>query len=100
MSCSSRPAPSPELTRCPMSNLLNLERVSKSYGVRPLLTEVSLGIGVGERIGIRGPNGAGKTPPLEVLTGLGEPDTGRVSQQRGLLIGYLHQGDELDDTHT
>ncbi|MSZ77594.1 MAG: ATP-binding cassette domain-containing protein, partial [Actinobacteria bacterium] len=27
-------------------------------------------------------------------------DTGRVSQQRGLLIGYLHQGDELDDTHT
>ena len=83
-----------------MSNLLNLERVSKSYGVRPLLTEVSLGIGVGERIGIVGRNGDGKTTLLEVMTGLEEPDTGRVSQQRGLLIGYLHQGDELDDTHT
>ena len=83
-----------------MSNLLNLERVSKSYGVRPLLTEVSLGVGVGERIGIVGRNGDGKTTLLEVMTGLVEPDTGRVSQQRGLLIGYLHQGDELDDTHT
>ncbi|GAA4699205.1 ABC-F family ATP-binding cassette domain-containing protein [Nocardioides conyzicola] len=83
-----------------MSNLLNLERVSKSYGVRPLLTEVSLGIGVGERIGIVGRNGDGKTTLLEVMTGIEEPDAGRVSQQRGLLIGYLHQGDELDDTHT
>jgi ABC transport system ATP-binding/permease protein len=83
-----------------MSNLLNLERVSKSYGVRPLLTDVSLGIGVGERIGIVGRNGDGKTTLLEVMTGIEEPDTGRVSQQRGLLIGYLHQGDELDDTHT
>src|SRR3954454_1882555 len=83
-----------------MSNLLNLERVSKSYGVRPLLTEVSLGIGVGERIGIVGRNGDGKTTLLEVMTGLEEPDTGRVSQQRGLLIGYLHQGDELVDSHT
>src|SRR3954463_15563991 len=82
------------------SNLLNLERVSKSYGVRPLLTEVSLGIGVGERIGIVGRNGDGKTTLLEVMTGIEEPDTGRVSQQRGLLIGYLHQGDELDDSHT
>lgn len=83
-----------------MPNLLNLEKVSKSYGVRPLLTDVSLGIGAGERIGIVGRNGDGKTTLLEVMTGLEEPDTGRVSQQRGLLIGYLHQGDELEDTHT
>jgi ATP-binding cassette subfamily F protein uup len=83
-----------------MANLLNLERVSKSYGVRPLLTDVSLGIAAGERIGIVGRNGDGKTTLLEVMTGLEEPDTGRVSQQRGLLIGYLHQGDELEDTHT
>src|SRR6478672_6890905 len=83
-----------------MANLLNLERVSKSYGVRPLLTDVSLGIGAGERIGIVGRNGDGKTTLLEVMTGLEEPDTGRVSRSRGLLIGYLHQGDELLDTHT
>ncbi len=83
-----------------MPNLLNLERVSKSYGVRPLLTDVSLGIAEGERVGIVGRNGDGKTTLLEVMTGLEPPDSGRVSQTRGLLIGYLHQGDELVDSHT
>jgi ATP-binding cassette subfamily F protein uup len=84
----------------PAANLVNLERVSKSYGVRPLLDDVSLGIGAGERIGIVGRNGDGKTTLLEVMSGLEEPDSGRVSRARGLLIGYLHQGDELIDTHT
>ncbi|MGA8258007.1 MAG: ABC-F family ATP-binding cassette domain-containing protein [Nocardioides sp.] len=83
-----------------MPNLLNLERVSKSYGIRPLLSEVSLGVGAGDRIGIVGRNGDGKTTLLEVMTGLEEADEGRVSRSRGLLIGYLHQGDELVDSHT
>ncbi len=83
-----------------MANLVNLERVSKAYGIRPLLTDVSLGIAAGQRIGIVGRNGDGKTTLLEVMTGLEAPDSGRVSMQRGLLIGYLHQGDELEDTHT
>jgi ATP-binding cassette subfamily F protein uup len=82
------------------TNLLNLERVSKSYGVRPLLTEVSAGIGAGERIGVVGRNGDGKTTLLNVMTGVVEPDSGRVSRQRGLPIGYLRQTDELVDTHT
>ncbi|MCW2815817.1 MAG: transporter related protein [Nocardioides sp.] len=83
-----------------MPNLLNLEGVSKSYGVRPLLADVSLGIGAGDRIGIVGRNGDGKTTLLEVMTGIEEADSGRVSRSRGLLVGYLHQGDELDDTHS
>lgn len=83
-----------------MANLINLERVSKSYGIRPLLTDVSLGIALGQRVGIVGRNGDGKTTLLEVMTGLEEPDTGRVSRQRGLLVGYLHQGDELEDSHS
>jgi ABC transport system ATP-binding/permease protein len=82
------------------ANLVNLERVSKSYGIRPLLSEVSLGISAGERIGIVGRNGDGKTTLLEIMSGLEEPDTGRVSRARGLHIGYLHQGDELVDSHT
>jgi ATP-binding cassette subfamily F protein uup len=81
-------------------NLVNLERVSKAYGVRPLLTDVSLGVGGGERIGIVGRNGDGKTTLLQVLTGQEPPDSGRVSSLRGLRIGYLHQGDTLDDTHS
>ncbi|GAB3862308.1 ABC-F family ATP-binding cassette domain-containing protein [Nocardioides maradonensis] len=83
-----------------MANLLNLEKVSKSYGVRPLLTEVSLGVGAGERIGIVGRNGDGKTTLLRVMTGEETPDTGRVSQQRGLLVGFLRQRDDFVDTHT
>jgi ATP-binding cassette subfamily F protein uup len=83
-----------------MVNLLNLEHVSKSYGVRPLLSDVSLGIGAGERIGIVGRNGDGKTTLLEVMTGIERPDSGRVSRTRGVEIGYLHQGDQLVDTHT
>jgi ABC transport system ATP-binding/permease protein len=82
------------------ANLVNLERVSKSYGVRPLLDDVSLGVGAGERIGVVGRNGGGKTTLLNVMTGLVEPDSGRVSRQRGLPIGHLRQHDELVDTHT
>ena len=81
-------------------NLLNLERVSKSYGVRPLLADVSLGVLAGERIGIVGRNGDGKTTLLEVMTAREEPDEGRVSRRRGLHTGYLHQGDELDEGAT
>ncbi len=84
----------------PSDNLVNLERVSKSYGVRPLLADVSLGVGAGDRIGVVGRNGDGKTTLLNVVTGLVEPDAGRVSRQRGLLIGHLRQHDELVDTHT
>ncbi|MEJ7796193.1 MAG: ABC-F family ATP-binding cassette domain-containing protein [Nocardioides sp.] len=83
-----------------INNLVNLERVSKSFGVRPLLAEVSLGVTAGQRIGIVGRNGDGKTTLLEIMAGLEPVDTGRVSRTRGLLVGFLHQGDELIDTHT
>ena len=68
--------------------------------MRPLLDNVSLGISLGERVGIVGRNGDGKTTLLEVMTGIEEPDTGRVSRTRGVEIGYLHQGDELVDSHS
>ncbi len=83
-----------------MANLVNLERVSKSYGVRILLDEVSLGVGEGDRIGVVGRNGDGKTTLLNLMAGREVPDTGRVSTSRGLHIGYLDQRDLLDDTHT
>jgi ABC transport system ATP-binding/permease protein len=82
------------------TNLVSLERVHKAYGVRPLLDGVSLGVGTGERIGVVGRNGDGKTTLLEVLAGLEEPDGGRVSRNRGLRLGYLTQGDDLDPAAT
>ena len=83
-----------------MANLVNLERVSKAYDIRPLLTEVSIGVGGGERVGVVGRNGDGKTTLLRVMTGQEPPDDGRVSAARGLQIAHLHQGDTLDDTHS
>jgi ABC transport system ATP-binding/permease protein len=84
----------------PAANLVNLERVHKSYGIRPLLDGVSLGVGAGERIGVVGRNGDGKTTLLRVIGGLEEPDQGRVSQSRGLHLGFLTQGDDLDPSAT
>ncbi len=81
-------------------NLVNLERVHKSYGIRPLLDGVSLGIGAADRVGVVGRNGDGKTTLLRVLAGLEEPDEGRVSRNRGLRLGYLTQGDDLDPDAT
>jgi ABC transport system ATP-binding/permease protein len=82
------------------ANLVNLERVHKSYGIRPLLDGVSLGVGAGERIGVVGRNGDGKTTLLRIIGGLEEPDQGRVSQSRGLHLGFLTQGDDLDPSAT
>ncbi|GAB3254641.1 ABC-F family ATP-binding cassette domain-containing protein [Alteromonas gracilis] len=83
-----------------MSNLVNLERVTMSYAVRILLDEVSLGVSVGERIGIVGRNGDGKTTLLDLVAGVSEPDSGRISRTRGLRLGYLRQHDDFDDDHT
>ena len=81
-------------------NLVSLERVHKSYGVRPLLDDVSLGVGATDRIGVVGRNGDGKTTLLRLLGGLEEPDQGRISRNRGLHLGFLTQGDDLDPEAT
>ncbi|MFD6389470.1 ABC-F family ATP-binding cassette domain-containing protein [Nocardia sp. NPDC055029] len=83
-----------------MSNLINLEQVSKSFGVKPLLDDVSLGIHAGERIGVVGLNGGGKTTLLEVLTGLEAPDSGRVSRVGGLRMAVVTQRGVLPDGAT
>ncbi|WP_026422762.1 ATP-binding cassette domain-containing protein [Actinokineospora inagensis] len=78
-----------------MTNLVNLENVSKSFGVRPLLDRVSLGVGRGDRIGVVGLNGGGKTTLLEVLAGVEPADDGRVSRVRDLRMAVVTQRTEL-----
>jgi ATP-binding cassette subfamily F protein uup len=77
-------------------NLVNLESVSHAYGPKPLLSDVSLGIEAGERIGVVGRNGGGKTTLLSVIAGDVTPDSGRVTHTRGLRVGVLSQHDALD----
>jgi len=83
-----------------MANLINLENVSKTWGLKTLLDGVSLGVQSGDRIGIVGVNGGGKTTLLEVLTGIEEPDAGRVSHNSSLRMAVVTQRFELDSAVT
>ncbi|MDX3658529.1 ABC-F family ATP-binding cassette domain-containing protein [Streptomyces sp. ID05-26A] len=83
-----------------MANLVNLESVSKSFGVRPLLDGVSLGVNEGDRIGVVGLNGGGKTTLLEVLAGVEAADDGRVSRSRDLRMAVVTQRTELPEGST
>ncbi|MEY3099089.1 MAG: hypothetical protein RIS32_880 [Actinomycetota bacterium] len=67
-------------------NIINIEGVSKAFDIRPLLVDVSLGISEGERIGIVGRNGGGKSTLLKILAGLEEPDAGRVTRLKSLML--------------
>ena len=82
-----------------MVNLINVERVTVSYGARALLREVSLGVQDGDAIGVVGRNGDGKTTLLRTLTGERAPDCstqgGRVTHTAGLSVGYLRQSDDF-----
>ncbi|MGB1225750.1 MAG: ABC-F family ATP-binding cassette domain-containing protein [Mycobacterium sp.] len=78
-----------------MANLINVERATVGYGTRTLLDSVSLGVEDGDAIGVVGRNGDGKTTLLKVLTGVQDPDTGRVTHTSGLSVGYLHQADDF-----
>ena len=83
-----------------MANLINLENVSKTWGLKTLLDGVSLGVQTGDRIGIVGVNGGGKTTLLEVLTGIEPPDAGRVSHNSGLRMAVVTQRFDLDEELT
>jgi len=80
-----------------MANIVNLDRVGKGYGAAgQLLTDVSLGLGDSDRIGVVGLNGAGKSTLLRLLTKTEEPDDGRVTHRRDLRIAWLPQTVALD----
>ncbi|MFI6833179.1 ABC-F family ATP-binding cassette domain-containing protein [Kribbella sp. NPDC050241] len=81
-------------------NLVNLEAVSKGFGTRTLLDSVSLGVGRGERVGVVGRNGDGKSTLLRLLARREEPDSGRITHNRDLRLGYLGQSDDLDPEQT
>src|SRR5438128_4153728 len=80
--------------------MIQLSSLSKSFGERVLLDNVTWQIDDRERVGLSGPNGAGKTTLLKMLAGLEEPDAGVVVKPNGLTIGYLPQDGLTHSGHT
>ncbi len=83
-----------------MSVLLSFQNLTKSFGPRPLFTELSLDLRAGERIGLIGPNGSGKSTLLRLLAGRDEPDSGDRSLRRTTRLGYLAQSDVFQPGET
>ena len=81
-------------------NLVNAERIGKTYGTRVVLDNVSLGVDDAERIGVVGRNGGGKSTLLRTLARLEPVDTGRVTHVGDLEVGLLGQRDDLDAAAT
>ncbi len=71
--------------------MIHVEGLSKRYGDRVLLADVSWHVKKRDRIGLSGPNGAGKTTLLRMLAGLEEPDAGQIRMASDTTIGYLPQ---------
>jgi ATP-binding cassette subfamily F protein uup len=77
-------------------HILSVEAVSKDYGLRPILSNVSLGLDSQDRVGVVGVNGSGKTTFLRLVAGEERPDAGRVIFAEGVTVGYLPQNPPYD----
>ena len=62
-----------------LDNGLIVNKISKSYGNKPIVRDLSLKIKKGEIVGLLGPNGAGKTTTFYMIVGLVKPDTGSIT---------------------
>jgi ATP-binding cassette subfamily F protein uup len=81
--------------------VIEAKEISKSYENRSIVSDFSIRVQRGDRIGIVGPNGSGKTTLVNLLTGTLPPDTGSVRLGANLLVATLNQHrDSLDPNMT
>jgi len=80
-----------------MSNLVNCQSLSKSFGSQTLFSNINLVVAKGDRVGVIGPNGSGKSTLLKIICGLEEEDRGQVLLQKHTRLSYLAQADMFDD---
>jgi ABC-2 type transport system ATP-binding protein len=72
------------------ASVLEVDGLSKSFGERTALRDVSLDVRRGELLAVLGPNGAGKTTLLSILAGITRPDSGRIDRSNGE-VGWVPQ---------
>ena len=80
--------------------LLNMEGVRKTYGDRTLLDDVTFYMKQGDRVGVVGVNGCGKSTFLRLAAGKEKPDSGSVSYDPNVRLGYLPQDPAYDPENT
>ena len=81
-------------------NILTVENITKSYGVRKLFDHTGFYLQEGEKAGIIGINGTGKSTLLKIIAGLEEPDEGNVIRANHVVIRYLPQNPEFAPQET
>lgn len=81
-------------------NILNAEKISKTYGEKVLFDKVVLGVNKGDKIGVIGVNGTGKSTFLKIIAGIEEPDEGEIVSGRGVTVSYLAQAPQFNPGDT
>lgn len=81
-------------------NLLTIEKLTKVYTERRVFDGADFSINEGEKIGVIGVNGTGKTTLLRIAAGMEEPDEGRVTKGRQVVIRFLMQNPVFEPEST
>src|SRR3984957_18269932 len=71
--------------------MLTISEISKSYGGRTLFRDVVLQVNRGDRLALVGPNGAGKSTLFNLILQTESADSGTISFQRNVTLGFLPQ---------
>lgn len=81
--------------------VIEIENISKAYGDRLLIEDLSFSLPPGGIVGVIGPNGAGKSTLFRMLTGQEAPDAGSVTMGETVDLSYVDQSrDALDGNNT
>jgi ATP-binding cassette ChvD family protein len=80
--------------------VIDLNGVTKAFGERVLIDNLSASIPAGSIVGVIGPNGAGKTTLLRMITGADAPDAGSITVGETVKLAYADQFRNLDGEKT
>lgn len=78
-------------------SVINVEHISKLYGDKMILEDLSCNVDEGDKIGIIGINGTGKSTLLRIIAGEEEADEGKIIFSNGMTIGWMGQNPEFDE---